>query len=129
MTRTIGMFASGAVLLGLAGTIASTRADALDRTMYVTFTRAVALPRVELPPGTYRFAMADPASGNGVVRVTSADRRKFFAFALTYSVDRPASVAPGDVVTVGESAHGKPPQVRVWYPDGDKQGRHFIYPE
>jgi hypothetical protein len=129
MTRTIGMFASGAVLLGLAGTIASTRADALDRTMYVTFTHAVALPRAELPPGTYRFAMADPASGNGVVRVTSADRRKFFAFALTYSVDRPASVAAGDVVTLGESAHGIPPQVRVWYPDGDKQGRHFIYPE
>jgi hypothetical protein len=129
MTRTIGIFASGAVLLGLAGTIASTRADTLDRTMYVTFNQAVALPRIELQPGTYRFAMADPAMGNGVVRVTSADRRKFFAFALTYPVDRPASLQPGDVVTLGESAHRKPPQVRVWYPDGDKQGWHFIYPE
>ena len=129
MTRTIGIFASGAVLLGLAGTIASTRADPLDRAMYVTFHQAVALPRIELQPGTYRFAMADPATSNGVVRVTSADRRRFYAFALTYPIDRPASLQPGDVVTLGESAHGTSPQVRVWYPDGEKQGRHFIYPQ
>ena len=129
MTRTIGIFASGAVLLGLAGTIASTRADPLDRAMYVTFHQAVALPRIELQPGTYRFAMADPATDNGVVRVTSADRRRFFAFALTYRVDRPASLEPGDVVALGESAHGQPPKVHVWYPDGERQGRHFIYPE
>ena len=129
MARTIGILASGALLLGLAGTIASTRADTLDQSMYVTFYQTVALPRIELKPGTYRFAMADPSTNNGVVRVTSSDRRKFYAFALTYPVERPASLQPGDVVTLGESVHGKPPQVRVWYPDGDNEGRHFIYPQ
>jgi hypothetical protein len=129
MTRTIGFLASGAVLLGLAGTIASTPADPGDGATYVTFDRAVALPRIELQPGTYRFAMAEPATSNGVVRITSGDRRRFYAFALTYPVDRPPSLRPGDVVTLGESAAGRPPQVRVWFPDGDSHGRHFIYPQ
>jgi subtilisin family serine protease len=129
MARKVGILASGALLLGLAGTIASTRADTLDRSMYVTFHQSVALPRLELQPGTYRFAMADPATSNGVVRVTSADRRKFYAFVLTFPVDRPSSLQTGNIVTLGESVHGKPPEIRAWYPDGDNQGRHFIYPE
>ena len=86
----------------------------------------MALPGVELAAGTYMFELAS-ANNNSVVRVSSADRRKHYLLALTYAVDRPASLAPGQAIVLGEAARGQAPQVQAWFPDGQRQGRHFIY--
>jgi hypothetical protein len=129
MTRTVRILAFGVALSGLVAPAAPTRADTLDRSMKITFGQAVALPHVELKAGTYIFAMAEPSSNNGVVKVTSADGGTCYVLAMTYGVARRKSLRAGEVVTLAESVRGEPPQIRTWYPGGAKEGRHFIYPD
>src|SRR5262249_3648886 len=126
--RTLGLksLAIGGVLLGLAGS--STHALPLDtRTMYISFSRPVALPGVELNAGTYVFELATPMSDSSLVRVTSRDHRTVYLTAFTIAIDRPANLKPGQVITFGEAARGTPPPIAAWFPDDMRDGREFIY--
>ena len=127
MTQKIRMVVAGAVLLGLVGGVAPTRADVLDRTMFITFSRSVALPGVELAAGTYRFELADPMVSLSLVRVSSKDRRHVYLTAFTNLVDRPAKLRADQVVSLGEAAPGKAPAIKVWYPAANEMGREFLY--
>jgi hypothetical protein len=128
MTRRLKTLAFGGVLLALAGS-ASTHAWAgnAERTMYVTFSGAVALPGVQLTAGTYIFELAAPNHDLSLVRVLSRDRNKIYFLAFTNMVPRPASLRANQVVTLGEHAAGAAAPVKVWYPAGADQGREFVY--
>jgi hypothetical protein len=52
-----------------------------------------------------------------------------YLMAFTVGCDRPRSMRPGQVVTVGEAAPGKAPRINAWFPAGESTGRQFIYDE
>jgi hypothetical protein len=112
-TRTLKIAAvGGALLLGLAVSASSHGWSNSLHCDYVTFSGAVALPGVTLPAGTYRFEVPDVAMSSGTQ--------------YTLSVDRPKG---GESLSVmlGEAAPGTAPQVKAWFPIGERSGRQFIY--
>jgi hypothetical protein len=115
------------VVLGFATVSATTHAWTLERTMLLTFSRAVALPGVELGAGTYIFELANPGNDPSAVRVSSPDRRIIYTTMFTNQTVRPASLGPDQVVSFGESRNGAAPRITAWFPDGSNQGRQFIY--
>jgi hypothetical protein len=94
---------------------------------YLTFSRPVALPGVELAAGTYVFELAAPLTDHSLVRVLNRDRSKIYLLAFTNAIDRPVGRHSDNVVTLGESARGTPPPILAWYPIGDSIGREFVY--
>jgi hypothetical protein len=122
--------ALGIVLVGLSAP-ASMRAHAsandLDRTMYVTFNRPVALPGVALGSGTYIFELADPTGAWDIVRVSSQDRRMVYLTAFTRVVDRPRGMSPDQVISFAEAPANVAQPIKTWYPTGESTGREFIY--
>jgi hypothetical protein len=119
---------AGAVLMVIAGA-AFTGASAMApaRTTYLTFTRSVAIPGVQLAPGTYIFELADPETGMGIVRVSSRDRSKVYVTVFTRNIDRPANAPADATVLFGEASRGEAPSVRAWFPEGAHQGYEFRY--
>ena len=114
------------LLIGAAPGV-STEAQPLSGLSYLRFTRTVALPGVELPPGTYRFELALPLSEDNVVRVSNLDRTKIYLTAFTYPIKKPANLPDGAVVTFGEAPNGDPLPITAWYPTGSERGRQFLY--
>ena len=117
--------AFGAAVLGLAVAAGSGQAWTMDKTTYLTFSGAVALPGVVLPAGTYTFELADPMININVVRVLSRNRSKVYFMGFTAPVNRTASEARS--VTFGEAPAGSPPRIAVWYPKDDSIGHQFLY--
>src|SRR5919106_5628750 len=66
----------GVVLLGVLATSSTGAFGNADRTTHFTFSRAVQLPGVTLPAGTYTFAVANPQGSADIVKVTSRDGSK-----------------------------------------------------
>lgn len=97
------------------------------RTTYFTFSKAVQLPGVALPAGTYIFQVANPWTDANVVSVTSRDRSKVYLLALTLPVERPRSGDMKSRIVLSEAPAGQPPAVKSWFPDGETHGRAFIY--
>lgn len=119
-------FLAAAALLTFAFTAATGAAEwgKLDR---ITFSRAVALPGVVLPAGSYTFEIANPNSSATVVRVTHSDTHRVYFAAFTENVRRPADLARGQMVTFGEASAGAPVPIAVWYPAAGEHGHRFLY--
>jgi hypothetical protein len=115
---TIAMLLATATTGGALGTASDTN--------YLTFSRAVALPGVELQAGTYIFERAS-STDLTLVRVLSADRNKVFLTAFTNTVDRPDNLPSDQIVSLGESPRGVAPPIRIWYPIYNSVGHQFIY--
>ena len=96
-------------------------------TNYITFSRTVALPGVELAAGTYIFETPTNSMSNAIVRVSSRDRRKVFLTAYTRQVERPKNDKGKLLVTLGEATPGAAPPVSTWFPIGESVGHQFIY--
>jgi hypothetical protein len=126
-TRTLKIAAvGGALFLSLAVSASSHGwSNSLYRD-YVTFSGAVALPGVTLPAGTYRFEVPDVAMSSGIVSVSSRDGRKVYLTQYTLVIDRPRGGESLNVM-LGETAPGTAPQVKAWFPIGERSGRQFIY--
>jgi len=106
---------------------AGIKADNFSKTTYLTFSRPVRLPGVELGAGTFIFELASPQSSMGVIRVLSSDRRTSYFLGLTNHAERPRSGSPGPVVTLGEAARDAAPPILVWWPLGQSTGYAFNY--
>jgi hypothetical protein len=119
--------AAGALFLGLA-VAATTRAGSVtDHTNYLTFSRAVALPGVELAAGTYIFETPSNSMSNSIVRVSSRDRKKVYITTFTLDVPRPRGDDGKVLVQLGEAAAGTAPPIAAWFPIGENVGHQFIY--
>jgi hypothetical protein len=122
--------AVGALFLGLVAAAGSSIAAGVDEhTSYITFSRGVALPGVELAAGTYIFETPTNSMSNSVVRVSSRDRKKVYLTAFTRQVSRPNADRGKVLITLGEAAPGALPPVSVWFPIGESVGHEFIYRE
>lgn len=120
--------AIGALSLGLVVVAGSSTAGNMSpHTNYITFSRAVALPGVELAAGTYIFETPTNAMSNSIVRVSSRDRQKVYLTAFTRQVNRPNSDNGKLLITLGEAAPGAAPPVSTWFPIGESVGHQFIY--
>jgi hypothetical protein len=117
----------GALFLGLV-VVASTNARGdSDHTNYLTFSRAVALPGVELPAGSYIFDVPSTNMSNSIVRVSSRDRKKVYLTAFTLDVVRPRGDDGKLLVSLGEASAGAARPIAAWFPIGESAGHQFIY--
>jgi len=117
----------GVLFLGLVAAAGTAWSNVEAHTNYITFSRAVALPGVELAAGTYIFETPTNAMSNAVVRVSSRDRKKVYITAFTRQVERPNTDRGKLLITLGEAAPGSAPPVSAWFPIGSSVGHEFIY--
>ena len=120
----------GVVLVGLSAPVptrASNGFDDLNRMMYVSFNKPVALPGVALGAGTYIFELPDPIGAWNVVRVSSSDRRRVYLTAFTRVVDRPRGMSSDQPISFAEASAKAPQPIKAWWPAGESTGRQFIY--
>ena len=123
--------AIGALFLGLVAAAGSSIAagNVDTHTNYITFSRGVALPGVQLAAGTYIFETPTNSMSNAVVRVSSRDRKTVYLTAFTRQVNRPNDDKGKLLITLGEAAPGAVPPVSTWFPIGESVGHQFIYSE
>jgi hypothetical protein len=98
-----------------------------NKTTYFTFSKAVQLPGVTLPAGTYVFEVVNPNTSSDVVRVQSRDRSKLYLLRITLKVERPRTRDMKPAIVLGEQPAGNPPAVKSWFPQDETIGRQFIY--
>ena len=121
------MFVTNVLAAMLVGAFAvPAQADECDKLTYVTFSVPVALPDVNLPPGTYRFTRPDCSLSNHVLRVSSQDGTKVYATLLTIPADRPE---PSNQATVvfAETPTGAPEPIKAWFYPGETTGDELVY--
>jgi hypothetical protein len=104
------------------------RADENDKLTYLTFSKAVLLPGVDLPAGRYRFQLADTQESRRVIKVQSEDGKKQLALLLTIP-NQLRDVPKDPLVLFTESAQGQPDAVKAWNYPGERIGYEFIYPK
>jgi hypothetical protein len=131
MFSNLKVAAVGALFLGLVAAAGSSIAagNVDPHTNYITFSRGVALPGVELAAGTYIFETPTNSMSNAVVRVSSRDRKTVYLTAFTRQVNRPNNDKGKLLITLGEAAPGAVPPVSTWFPIGESVGHQFIYGE
>ena len=91
------------------------------RTNHLTFSGPVRLPGVTLVAGTYVFERVEATNPN-VIAVRSGDRARVYFMGNTIPAERPAGLARGRLVTLGEAPRGTVPPIEAWYPEGDPTG-------
>ena len=124
MAKRNWVLAGVAVALMTVG-FSATTAWSNPRVNHLTFNRAVALPGVTLPAGTYVFEVVGNSSD--VVRVSSKQGRHYF-MGFTQRIERPAARRPLPLATFGEAPAGTPQPIAAWYPIGSARGHRFLYP-
>ena len=123
ISKSAAVAAIGAAAILVGGALHA-RATGSDAT-YLTFSRAVSLPGVTLPAGTYLFQRASDNTPN-IVQVLSRDRKKVYLMAFTDPIARPNNLG-SRVVLLSETAAGATPQLRAWFPIGEPTGHQFNY--
>lgn len=93
----------------------------------VLFHRAVALPGVVLPPGEYRFEIANSDTSADVVRVSDPARTHVHYMGATIRIERPASLRNGTTFSLGEAPEGAAVPIRAWFPMGQSFGYQFVH--
>lgn len=126
MVKQLMVAGLGAVLLAVTAASPVAWVNA-ERTTYLTFSHAVALPGTELPAGTYIFERVTAYTNANIVRVMSRDRKKVYLMDFTRLINRPAGSHVDSLVTLGEAARGEAPPILRWFPAGSDQGHEFIY--
>jgi hypothetical protein len=117
----------GVAMLGVLATSSIGAIPNAKKTTHFTIGKAVQLPGVALPAGSYVFEVVNPETSANVVRVTSRDRSKVYLMQATLPVERPRSRDMKPRIVLGEAPAGQPATVRSWFSDGETIGRAFIY--
>jgi hypothetical protein len=122
----IWKLACGAAIVAV-GLASPVHADEYTKLTLLTFSGPVDIPGKTLPAGTYRFALADPATGRRVVKVSDKDGTKTLGMFLSIPNQR---MTPSDqpVVMFKEAVAGAPPAVQAWFYPGESYGYEFAYP-
>jgi hypothetical protein len=119
--------ALGAAVFAVVASATTQAWTAPHHTTYITFSRTVALPGVELSAGTYIFELAAPEQHRNLVRVLSRDRKTVYTTQFTFTVQRPAKMDAKGRVTLREAPRGMAPSINTWFPANEMTGRQFIY--
>ena len=116
-----------AAVAGLLGLVVAASGHAWGHENQLTFNRAVALPGVVLPAGTYSFDVADAGSELNIVVVRNAARTRMLYLGFTYPVERPKNLSKNATITFGEAPANEPPPIAAWFPIGGAGGHAFLY--
>ena len=87
----------------------------------IKFSGPVQLPGLELPAGSYTFAVL--ANGRTVV-VSNVDRHVL----ATLQVAPITRAARGDMIAMRPAVAGRSPEISALYSDGGRTGVEFLYP-
>ena len=104
------------------------RADENDKLTYLTFSKPIQLPGVNLPAGRYRFQLADTQESRRVIKVQTEDGKKQLGMLLTMQ-NHLRDVPKDPVVLFRETAQGQPDAVKSFNYPGERIGYEFIYPK
>jgi hypothetical protein len=116
---------AGVVILGALAS-SPTHAMGDNHRAYFTFSQPVHLPGVLLPAGTYVFELQEPVQSWNLVRVSNRKTSQTYFLAFTSPVYR-AGGNLDTAIVLGESPAGTVAPINVWYPQGERIGRQFIY--
>jgi len=117
----------GVALIGVFGTSPIGAISNAGKMTYFTFSRAVQVPGVTLPAGSYLFEVVNPETNGTVVRVASRDRSRVYLTRVTVPVERSRSRNMQPQIVLGEAPAGQAPRIASWFPDGATIGHAFIY--
>jgi hypothetical protein len=121
-TALIGL-AAAALALVVAG---SAHAWSIGHENRLTFSRAVALPGVVLPAGSYSFDVASPIALDVVV-VRNAKSGKVLYTGFTSTVSRPRNMPNITPIVFGEASANEARPIATWYEIGQPTGHQFLY--
>jgi hypothetical protein len=114
-------------------TPAFAQAGAEHKTTYLTFSKAVQVPGMTLPAGTYQFRIANPASQTMWQVFNASGTHLFASFFYVPTRERTISevnkAGGKPIVSFHETAQGVAPAVRVLYYPTDLAGNEFLYPK
>ena len=105
---------------------APARADENDKLTYLTFSKPVQLPGVDLPAGRYRFQLADTEGSRRVIKVQSEDGKKQLAMLLSMP-NQLRDIPKDPVVLFKETAEGQPDAIKSYNYPGERIGYEFVY--
>ena len=115
-----------ACIVGMVAAVMTVSSDAYAMRIAnrLTFSRAVSLPGVVLPAGTYTFESAPAGSRPELVRVLDS-RDKIMFLGFTQVGRRPFNIPATQVITLEEVPAGQPAPIRAWYPAGMSVSHEF----
>ena len=117
---------AAAILMTMSATPSS--AQTSDSRTEFTFSHAVELPGVTLPPGAYIFRLADSTSTRNIMQVIAKDStNKNYGFFITLNAERPTPSDDAELRFL-ETPAGQPTAIKTWWYPGRTIGREFIYP-
>lgn len=125
-TRNLALIAGVAAVEAVLTATSSQAGMPMTRVNNLTFSRAVALPGVILPAGTYAFEAGPGGTNANIVRVLSVNQQKLLFLGFTIPISRPAA-AQDRALTFGEAQAGEPAPIVAWYPVGSDRGHEFLY--
>lgn len=126
LTRNLVLIAGVAAVAAVLTAATSQAGMPMTRVNNLTFSQAVALPGVTLPPGTYTFEAGPGSTNANIVRVLSVNQQKLFFLGFTIPISRPAD-AQDRLLSFGEAKAGEPMPIAAWYPIGSDRGHEFLY--
>jgi hypothetical protein len=99
-------------------------ADDWNQMTRFTFSQPLQVPGRALPPGTYRFQLADSGDRH-LVRTFREDRTLVATF---YSIPRLRDGrSPDAAITLANRGTAQPQAIVAWFFAGEKQGRELLY--
>jgi hypothetical protein len=121
----------GVLLALLAATLCSTfspgiRADQSDKKTIVTFSEAVEVSGLVLPPGTYVFKLLNSPSDRHIVQVWDADEMQIITTVIAIPAER-SEPAGDSIFEFDERPVDQPVALRTWFYPGDTVGQEFTY--
>ena len=113
------------LMLALTIMLPVVHADDWSQATRFTFSQPVQIPGRVLPPGTYRFQLADDDSRH-LVQIFRDDRA---LVATLYSALRLRDGRSADAaITLANRGEAQPQAIVAWFFAGEKQGHELVYP-
>ena len=121
LQKTLSIIAS---MLAIAIMLPVVHADEWNQTTRFTFSQPVQIPGRVLPPGTYRFQVAD-SDDRHLVQIFREDRT---IVATLYSIPRLRDGRSADAaITLANRGAAQPQAIVAWFFAGEKQGHELLY--
>jgi hypothetical protein len=104
------------------------KADEWNKKTTVTFSRAVELPGIVLPAGTYVFKLMNSYTNRNIVMVYNEAEDHLYTMILAINNYRLNPTAD-PVLRFAERGRNRPEALRAWFYAGDGWGQEFVYPK
>ncbi len=128
MVKILIALATTALILVLLAVVVPANADEWNKKTVMTFSQAVELPGIVLPPGTYVFRLTNSLADRHIVQVFNSEENHIYATILAIP-DYRLTPTGKTVMRFEERPVGAPEAIRAWFYPGDNFGQEFVYPK